>query len=527
MQVCSAADLVALTPNDVFVKLKMFLMMVCFLFGLMHVFAYAASRRDMFDRRVLRARLMDPAQCEFAERGGEGAWTWNLRQDPAADGAEVFQLTGSGVNFAGICGIPYARIRAAVPEDILAGKTQHMVGRAKGLSAGWLKQAQALKRRRSQLGPGVRHPSCLAQTHSCRSLLTAPKASASSRSAAQKEIYVFMAPEFPAPQDVADDGTIDGVIDEGAFKDVNSAVQLMWGRGPKNAIERVKTLKSKGTMLKANAAAAVAAAAAAEADAERGGIAAHQAAPLADTGGAPLAAGALLPLETVAEEDPAPKIPKKANSKLAWGDDDAATSIQGRSRSASPASARATAWAGEIADAVGDGDSRHSAAASAKPASRPGSRGSSAGHSDRSGGARLSRGAGGRTPEFGRRSEDHLSPAPVGAVGGLWDAPSPISPDVVVDRDPLASDLSASFADRSHAGLPGMADLTPRQPPPAWASRGAGPVAEAAEGSAALSPDTAKGKKPRPASAVDSDDVRELLSTLIHTTRLYRIACAP
>lgn len=44
------------------------------------------------------------------------------------------------MTFSGICGLPFARLRSSIPEDILAGDAKNMVGRGKGLSAGWVKK---------------------------------------------------------------------------------------------------------------------------------------------------------------------------------------------------------------------------------------------------------------------------------------------------------------------------------------------------------------------------------------------------
>lgn len=87
LQVCSASDLVALSADDIFNKLRTLLLAVLFLFSIMHIGAWIAFRRGQYDGQVLRRKLMDPAQCKFEEAGSEGAWTWVLdqaRQEPLA-----------------------------------------------------------------------------------------------------------------------------------------------------------------------------------------------------------------------------------------------------------------------------------------------------------------------------------------------------------------------------------------------------------------------------------------------------------
>lgn len=104
----------------------MFLIVISALFGAMHVSAAIAYRRDAFDRGAVLRKLLDPAQCRFERRGPEGAWTWHLVQNPAPPEADVFHLTGSFINFAGICGLPFARLRSAIPEDLISGTTPEM-----------------------------------------------------------------------------------------------------------------------------------------------------------------------------------------------------------------------------------------------------------------------------------------------------------------------------------------------------------------------------------------------------------------
>lgn len=94
ISVCSARDLIALTPDDIINKLRMFLYVISSLFGLMHISAMIAYRRDAFDRSVVLRKLQDPQQCLFERHGPEGAWTWLLTQDAAPEGADVFHLAG-------------------------------------------------------------------------------------------------------------------------------------------------------------------------------------------------------------------------------------------------------------------------------------------------------------------------------------------------------------------------------------------------------------------------------------------------
>lgn len=118
----------------------------------MHVMAYVAYQRDLFDARMVLRKVLDAEQTKFEKRGPDGAWTWLLQQDPRPEGATVFQVSGSMINISGIIGLPYARLRAAIPESVLDGTTKLMVGRAKGLSAGFVKTCQTLARTQTRNG---------------------------------------------------------------------------------------------------------------------------------------------------------------------------------------------------------------------------------------------------------------------------------------------------------------------------------------------------------------------------------------
>lgn len=104
----------------------------------MHLGAFIAAARDRQDSASVFAALLDPTQCGFEEQtvGGEPVWTWMLTQDAVDD--DIFRVTGPIVNFCGVVGLPFSRLRSSIPEDLLPGRTAAMVGRKGGLSAAWL-----------------------------------------------------------------------------------------------------------------------------------------------------------------------------------------------------------------------------------------------------------------------------------------------------------------------------------------------------------------------------------------------------
>jgi hypothetical protein len=111
-------------------QLRFFFYVVCFLFGAMHVGAvigYVLDDRDR--RRVLRA--LTSASFGFSALPGD-VWTWALYQRPVVGDFGV--VSGSVVDLAAVVGLPYARLRCSIPEEMLAGNIAHVVGRAAGLS---------------------------------------------------------------------------------------------------------------------------------------------------------------------------------------------------------------------------------------------------------------------------------------------------------------------------------------------------------------------------------------------------------
>lgn len=101
------------------------------LFGFMHIGAIFAFFLDRRDRDHIRAEVFND-KCGFALESD--AWTWSLEQEDLSD--PVHPVKGSAVHFCSVLGLPYARIRSAVPEDTLptSAPSHKMVGRFVGLS---------------------------------------------------------------------------------------------------------------------------------------------------------------------------------------------------------------------------------------------------------------------------------------------------------------------------------------------------------------------------------------------------------
>jgi hypothetical protein len=132
--VASATDLVDLDPMEIFTKLRMLFGVVVGLFGIMHLGGAIAYVQDGAEQTRLLARLRDPALGFVAQGKHNGAWTWSFSQDPVTRELDV--SSGSAVLMARVLGMPFVRLRAAIPPELLPGTLADAMGRSRGLSAG-------------------------------------------------------------------------------------------------------------------------------------------------------------------------------------------------------------------------------------------------------------------------------------------------------------------------------------------------------------------------------------------------------
>ena len=129
--VASASDLTDINPADLTTKLRMLFGVVIGLFGLMHVGAAVGRVQDGAEQRSAVAQLRSRSLGFAAQKGG--AWTWRCTQDAVS--SERQGNSGSLVELARLVGMPYIRLRAAIPEALLPGSVAAATGCAAGLSA--------------------------------------------------------------------------------------------------------------------------------------------------------------------------------------------------------------------------------------------------------------------------------------------------------------------------------------------------------------------------------------------------------
>ena len=166
----SAKDLVSISPQDL-VHIKVLLIIVGVLFAGMHLTSALLARMDRRDFARLSGLAFSPRLgCTMVQLPGAGCeedaavelWTWRFTQEPLVVGEEGKGLvTGTAVAFAGLVGVPYARLACAVPETMFGGQpAKHCVGRMQGLCPSRIQElnSKRLSRRLSQRSGHISTP---------------------------------------------------------------------------------------------------------------------------------------------------------------------------------------------------------------------------------------------------------------------------------------------------------------------------------------------------------------------------------
>lgn len=135
---CATSPAISLSAGDLVTKLRFLFIVVIALFGFMNVGAVIAFVMDMRERRATLTKLQQP-EMGFAELEG-GVWTWRCTQEPLA--RAVAAPAGSALQLASAFGLPFVRLRAALPESAFTGSVGQGLGRRAGLSVGGLEQAR-------------------------------------------------------------------------------------------------------------------------------------------------------------------------------------------------------------------------------------------------------------------------------------------------------------------------------------------------------------------------------------------------
>jgi hypothetical protein len=141
---------VSLNPRDLVTKLKLLFAVVIGLFGAMHVGAFLGYVQEKPERQAYMARLQDP--LVGFELQACGAWTWAFEQLPCTE--DVGAVPGNFTLLARVLGIPFARLRCAIPEELLYGATHQLAGRKSGLSVSGIKTHAKARTKRLRIMTG-------------------------------------------------------------------------------------------------------------------------------------------------------------------------------------------------------------------------------------------------------------------------------------------------------------------------------------------------------------------------------------
>lgn len=146
--VTAPRPLYSIPSRGILSTFRFFLYVVTVIFGCMHVCAALSLLLDRRDRAAALERLQDPDRMGFRQQGGDGGWleagrdrgvwTWALAQHPLVREADA--VRGPLVAFSGELGLPLARLRAFIPEDMLPGSIALVTGRRGGFSPSWLQR---------------------------------------------------------------------------------------------------------------------------------------------------------------------------------------------------------------------------------------------------------------------------------------------------------------------------------------------------------------------------------------------------
>lgn len=133
LRVASVRDIEQLTPAALATQLRALLALVVALFGGMLLWS-AAMLAVLVSRRraiVRELRRPPPNSCGFLQLDS-GAWLWAL--PPVALDGPTGRLGGALVRISKAIGLPYIRLRAALPEELFRGSLLHAAGRADAMS---------------------------------------------------------------------------------------------------------------------------------------------------------------------------------------------------------------------------------------------------------------------------------------------------------------------------------------------------------------------------------------------------------
>ncbi len=163
LPVCSVSDLVALaelTPEQFFADLSTLIIAVASMFGAMCIGAGIAAAMDAAARRRAFKRLTaSNGGCGFRLARDGITRLWRFHLDPLP--SEIAAPSGSAVQIASVIGLPFARLRAAMPDEYFSTPFCAALGRRHGFSAAGMNAAAELHSQLLDEAAKVKAPGCI------------------------------------------------------------------------------------------------------------------------------------------------------------------------------------------------------------------------------------------------------------------------------------------------------------------------------------------------------------------------------
>ena len=123
-------------------RIKLLFIVVITLFGVLNLGALAALSMDRRQRATIMARLTAP-ECGFCT-SADGAYLWRFTLDPLEH--DLAAPSGTAVALCTIIGTPYARLRAAIPDEWFNDGFGCAVGRRQAFSRAAMPRHEAAAR---------------------------------------------------------------------------------------------------------------------------------------------------------------------------------------------------------------------------------------------------------------------------------------------------------------------------------------------------------------------------------------------
>jgi hypothetical protein len=158
---CSLSDMTSLSFGDIVHKLTLLFEIVIILFGIMNGGAALGYVLDARLRASVIERLKAPEAGFSVAKGDPDCWVWRLQLDELSDELDAPQ--GTAVALSEVMGIPFARLRAALPDEMLSTTLAAALGRKQAFSRSGMLAAHAARKSTASSRNGRRSSASVAR----------------------------------------------------------------------------------------------------------------------------------------------------------------------------------------------------------------------------------------------------------------------------------------------------------------------------------------------------------------------------